>query len=138
MSQANHSSQRYLETAVLTASPEQLVVMMYEEAIRHLKQAITQIDCNDFEGKRRSINLALGIIHYLQNSLDMNRGQDIAVELRRIYKYVSSKVVEGSIQLKTAPLEESVRLLSTLLESWREVAAQRQKQAHSIATTMVG
>lgn len=138
MSYGTYSSQRYLETSILTATPEQLVVMMYEGAIRHLKLSITHIEERNLEGKRLSINKSLEIINGLRSALDMTRGQDIAVELRRIYSYVSSKIVEGSIQLKTDPINEAVQLMSTLLESWREVAIQRQKQANTMTARMVG
>jgi flagellar protein FliS len=138
MSYGSYSSQRYIETAIITASPEQRVVMIYEGAIGLLKQATTQIECKDLEGKRNSINRALGLVHHLQSSLDMSRGGEISVELNRIYKYVSSRIVEGSMHLKTDALNEAANLLSTLLESWREVASQKQNQANSMPTKMVG
>lgn len=138
MNYGSYSSQRYLETSVVTASPEQLVVMSYEGAIGLLKQAIIQIERKDYEGKRNSINRALGLVHHLQNSLDMNRGGEISIELRRIYQYVSSKIVEGSIHFKSDPLNEAVKLLSTLLEPWREIVSQKQNQANSMPAGMVG
>jgi flagellar protein FliS len=137
MSYGAYSSNRYLETAVLTATPEQLVVITYEETIRRLKQAIGQIDSKDFEGKRRTVNQALAMVHHLQSCLDMQRGGEISSELRQIYTYVSSKIVEGSMQLKTDPLYEAVNLLSTLLESWREIAS-RKDQPAVMSARMVG
>ena len=46
-------SQRYYETSVSTSSPEQLVVMLYEGAIRQLKQAVMQIESRNLDGKRQ-------------------------------------------------------------------------------------
>src|SRR6516164_7870959 len=138
MSYDTYSSQRYIETAILTASPEQRVVLLYEQAIRSLKQAAVYIEQKDLEGKRRSLDNVLGVLQHLQTSLDMRQGGEIAVELRRIYQYISNKVLEASIQLKTDPLEEAVQLLSTLLESWRNIASRTEKGANSIPARMVG
>jgi len=76
-------------------------------------------------------------VHHLQSCLDMQRGGEISSELRQIYTYVSSKIVEGSMQLKTDPLYEAVNLLSTLLESWREIAS-RKDQPAVMPARMVG
>ena len=119
-------SDRYLETAVLTATPEQLVVMLYEGAIRYLSQAMVCIEVRDYERKRVAVDLALGIVEHLQTSLDMRKGGAISGELRKLYKYIGAKILQGSIELKTEPLDEAVKLLSTLLESWRQVASRKQ------------
>src|SRR5215467_12226376 len=138
MTYGRYSSHRYLETAVRTATPEQLIVITYEETIRCLKQAITQIETKDLEGKRQSVNRALGMVHHLHTSLDMERGGEISSDLRRIYKYVSAQIVDGSMQLKTDPLNEAITLLSTLLESWREVAFRKQQESIATSANLVG
>jgi flagellar protein FliS len=138
MTYGTYSSQRYIETAILTASPEQRVVLLYEQAIRSLKLAAVHIEQKNLEGKRRSLDNVLGILRHLQTSLDMRQGGEIAVELRRIYQYIGNKVLEASIQLKTDPLQEAAQLLSTLLESWREVASRTEKGANSMPARMVG
>jgi flagellar protein FliS len=86
---------RYLETSVITATPEQLVVMLYEGAIRYSKQAIVQIENRDLQGKRVSVDRALGIVQQLQTSLDMKRGGELAVDLRRLYQYIGSKILQA-------------------------------------------
>jgi flagellar protein FliS len=138
MSYDTYSSQRYIETAILTASPEQRVVLLYEQAIRSLKQAAVYIEQKDLEGKRRSLDNVLGVLQHLQTSLDMRQGGEIAVELRRIYQYISNKVLEASVQLKTDPLQEAVQLLSTLLESWQNIASPTEKGANLMPARMVG
>src|SRR5438552_247645 len=132
-------SNRYQETSVTTSSPEQLVVMLYEGAVRSLKQAVTQIARKDLIGKRQSVDRALAIVQHLQGTLDMDRGGEIAIELDRLYSYVISKVLDGSIHLRTAPIEEAAKLLTTLLSSWEEVAKQKQKQSQNgLVKVMVG
>ena len=126
MNNRNHSSNRYFETSVTTSSPEQLVVLLYEAAIRHLKQAITNIEDKDLNGKRQSVDRAMAIVQHLQSTLDMERGGQISLELDRLYTYVVFRILDGSAKLTVGPLEEAVKLLSSLLEAWREVAKQKQ------------
>ena len=128
MNKWGQPSRSYYETSVTTSSPEQLVVMLYQGAIRYLKQATIEILKKDLAGKRQSIDRAVAIVQHLQSTLDMERGAEISVELDRLYTYVLSRILEGSIELKTAPLEEAVKLLTTLLESWEEIARQKQVQ----------
>lgn len=124
-------SQRYYETSVSTSSPEQLVVMLYEGAIRQLKQAVMQIESRNLDGKRQSVDRAVAIIQHLQGTLDMRRGGEISVELDRLYSYVLSRIIDGSTRLETAPLHEAAKLLTTLLSSWEEVARQKQEKTVS-------
>jgi len=128
MNNLTQSSNRYFETSVTTSSPEQLVVLLYEAAIRHLKQAMTSIEHKDLNGKRQSVDRAMAIVQHLQSTLDMERGGQISLELDRLYTYVVFRILDGSAKLSTGPLEEAVKLLSSLLESWREVARQKQGQ----------
>ncbi len=129
MNNWGHPTRNYYETSVTTSSPEQLVVMLYQGAVRHLKQAVIDIQNNDLVGKRQSVDRAMAIVQHLQGTLDMERGGEISVELDRIYTYVTSCILDGSIKLKTAPLEEAVKLLATLLESWEEIARQKYIQS---------
>ena len=119
----------------MTASPEQLVVMLYENAIRNLKQAADAIEIKDLATKGHSIDRALAIVQHLQTTLDIERGGTIAAELDRIYTYVISRILDGSNYLRTAPLKEAVKLLRTLLASWETVAMQNQRQRPTVATT---
>ncbi len=126
MNKWGQPSRSYYETSVTTSSPEQLVVMLYQGAIRYLKQSVIEILKVDLVAKRQSVDRAVAIVQHLQSTLDMERGGEISVELDRLYSYVLSRILDGSIKLETAPLEEAVKLLTTLLESWEEVARQKQ------------
>jgi flagellar protein FliS len=128
MSNWNNSATRYYETSVTTASPEQLVVMLYEGAIKYLRQSIAAIEEKNLVGKRQSIDRAVAIVQHLQGTLDMQRGGEISVELDKLYTYMIRGIVNGSVKLQTAPLEEVVKLLTTLLEGWEVVAKERRRE----------
>ena len=119
----NNRSNTYREIAVQTSSPTKLVVMLYEGAIRFLRESATAIGANDLNGKRQSIDRAVAIVQHLQSTLDMDRGGEVAAALDKLYGYIASRILEGSTKLETAPLEEAIKLLNVLLAGWEEVVS---------------
>ena len=119
----------YQEVAVQTSSPSKLVVMLYEGAIRFLNQSITAIEAKDLNLKRQSIDRAVAVIQHLQSTLDMTQGKEVAAELDRLYTYITSRILDGSGKLEVAPLQEAIKLLTTLLTGWEEVAKKEQEHA---------
>lgn len=118
----NDRSNAYREVAVQTSSPSKLVVMLYEGAIRFLRESVVAIESRDLNVKRQSIDRAVAVVQHLQSTLDMDRGGEVAVDLARLYDYINSRILEGSSKLETAPLEEAIKLLKVLLVGWEEVA----------------
>ena len=118
----NHRSNTYREVAVQTSSPTKLVVILYEGAIRFLRESVTAIASKDLDRKRHSIDRAVAIVQHLQSTLDMDRGLEVAANLGRLYSYITSRILEGSAKLETAPLEEAIKLLDILLAGWEELA----------------
>jgi flagellar protein FliS len=119
-------SNTYREVAVQTSSPAKLVVLLYEGAIRFLRESVTAVESRDLECKRQRIDRAMAIVQHLEGTLDMERGGDVAVDLARLYSYITSRILEGSAKLETAPLEEAIKLLNTLLAGWEAIAKQEQ------------
>ncbi len=128
-------SNTYQEIAVQTSSPAKLVVMLYEGAVRFLRQSMTAIQNKDLEAKRQSIDRAVAVIQHLQGTLDMDKGKQVAAELDRLYSYITTRIVEGSGKLQVAPIEEAIKLLTVLLSGWEEVV--RKEQEHSVPTTLL-
>jgi len=128
-------SNMYQEIAVQTSSPTKLVVMLYEGAIRFLGQSVTAIRSNDIEGKRQSIDRAMAVIQHLQSTLDRDQGGDVAAKLDNLYIYITSKIMEGSTKLQTAPIEEAIKLLNVLLSGWEEIV--NKEQENTVPTTLL-
>jgi flagellar protein FliS len=128
-------SNTYQEIAVQTSSPTKLVVMLYEGAIRFLGQSVAAIQSRDIDRKRQSIDRAMAVIQHLQSTLDRDKGGDVAAELDRLYIYITSKILEGSTKLQTAPLEEAIKLLNVLLSGWEEIVKKEQETA--VPTTLL-
>src|SRR5262245_51812024 len=117
----NDRSNAYREMAVQTSSPTRLVVMLYEGAIRFLRESVVATESRDLNAKRQSIDRAVAVVQHLQGTLDMERGGAVALDLARLYDYITSRILDGSSRLETAPLEEAIKLLKVLLAGWEEV-----------------
>jgi flagellar protein FliS len=127
MTYPNYRSTAYHETLINTSSPTKLVVMLYQGAIRFLRQGVDDITSKNLGRKAQSIDRAVAIIQHLQSTLDFSSGKGMAEELDRIYTYSLERILAGSTKLDTAPLEEAIKLLSTLLSGWEEIATKESE-----------
>jgi flagellar protein FliS len=130
----------YRETRVKTASPGQLVVMLYDEAIKQSDTAI-ELFGPDSKPKPESIeriNLALGkvqdIITELMASLDFDAGGDIAKDLFALYVWFGREVLEANIRKEVSRVASVRKMLAELREAWVEAAS----KAQSGSSTAVG
>jgi len=113
----------YTEASVLTASPGQLVVMLYDGAIRFLSQATTAMNDGSRERTRDRLRRAEAIIDELNYTLDMERGGEIAVQLRSIYLFCKRQLRDANLRSDPKRIEGVSRLLVDLRESWSRLAA---------------
>ncbi|MFS8581265.1 MAG: flagellar export chaperone FliS [Limnochordales bacterium] len=118
---ARQAAKQYRSTNVTTASPATLVLMMYDGALRFIRQGVEAIAQRDFEGANSSIGRAQDIVAELGGALDMSQGE-IAENLARLYEYMLHRLVEGNVRKDPAPLQEVAGLLQELREAWEQVA----------------
>jgi len=135
MSYPTHGSSAYKETSIKTASPAKLVVMLYEGAIRFLRQTEDNIRKKDFAQKSQSVDRAVAIIQHLQGTLDLEKGGKVAYDLDRLYTYISTRIFDASAKLDLKALEEAIQLLTTLLSGWEEIA--RKEQENPVPTGLL-
>lgn len=116
------AAQAYYQTQVQSQSPLELVVMLYDAALRFMRAASDAVQRRDLVAKREAMSRAMAILAELQNSLNMEAGGEVAKSLDALYTYVNGRMVEANIQNTTEPIAESIRLLTTLREGWAEIA----------------
>jgi flagellar secretion chaperone FliS len=114
---------QYRLTAIQTAPPEQLVVMLYDGAIRFLEQAKVALQ----EGKDASepIGRAQDIIIELTVSLNQSAGE-ISNNLTRLYDFWLQWLLKAQIQRDPAPVDEVLGMVRELREAWGTIAQQRK------------
>ena len=121
---AYKTANRYQETAINTATPVKLVVLLYQGAIRFMQKAVSDIESKNLEGKRDSVGHALAIIQELHATLNLERGGEIAAELDRLYDFVTARILEASTRLDARPLKEALHVMTDLVGAWEQIAEQ--------------
>ena len=120
--------ERYLETAVETASPARLIVMLYDGAIRFINEAVEAMRRRDYETQNARLQRAQKILAELISSLDFDKGGEIAENLFRLYTYMYNQLVEANIQDSIERLEHVIDLLTDLREAWDTIATESEAQ----------
>ncbi|NDG84053.1 MAG: flagellar export chaperone FliS [Proteobacteria bacterium] len=120
----------YKQTSVTTASREQVLIMLYEAAIKHLKKASECCQTKDLAAKGVAVGKAHDIINELSNTLDFKVGGDIAKNLERLYAFMVEQIVQGNLHNDPAKFDTARKLLENLLEGWKG-AIEQLKQAKS-------
>ena len=113
----------YRRTSVQSSSPLELVVMLYDGAIRFVLEAREAIARNDVRARTTAVSRALAIVAELQNTLNLNDGGDIAKELDRLYAYISTRLFDVTAKADDHAAQEVHKLLSTLRDGWAQIAA---------------
>jgi len=112
----------YLESRILSASPLDLVNILYEHAILDIEQARQSLARGDVAARSRSISKAIAIIGELQSSLDHEAGGEIASNLAQLYQYMRARLTAGNLRQSDSPLAEVASLLESLGDAWRAIA----------------
>lgn len=128
--------QAYTESAVMTATPERLVVMLYDGAIRFLNQSAAAMRSGLRQESRNRMRRAEAIIDELNLTLDMEQGE-ISTRLRSIYLFCKRQLAEATIEQSDAKIATVIELLDELRESWEQLAtsASASEPLASVAAT---
>lgn len=118
----------YLRTQVMTARPEQLTLMLFDGAIRFAERGRACLGQGDFEGSFEALNRAERIVMELLSSLRPETAPEICRQQAGLYLFVYSKLVEANMRREARPLEDALRVLGILRETWTMLM---KKQADS-------
>ena len=124
---SNNPWQSYRRIATETASPGQLVLMLYEGAIKFLEKSLTGFELTDPREFNQTVNNNLlragAILSELNLRLDMERGGEVSENFRRLYHYLIRRVNEANLKKSKKPIEEVLRHLLVHRDSWAEMLA---------------
>ncbi len=113
----------YRKTSVQSSSPLELVVMLYDGAIRFVLEARDAIARNDVRARTTAVSRALAIVAELQNTLNVKEGGEVARELDRLYAYMNTRLFEITAKADDHAAQEVHKLLVTQREGWAQIAA---------------
>ena len=110
---------QYNNSKVMTASPAELTLMLYEGAIRFCNMAINGIEQKDIEKSHNNIVKAENIIDYLQATLDMK--YPVAEHFNDIYNYLQQRLVQANLKKDVEILQEVCEHIRSVRDTWKEV-----------------
>jgi flagellar protein FliS len=114
--------QSYRQTQAETAAPGELVVMLYRGAARFAGSAVESIDAGNVPAAHNNLIRAQAIISELLETLDLERGGELARNLLQIYEYMNFRLVEANLRKDAAPAREVEALLRDMLPAWETAA----------------
>lgn len=113
-----------IETQVETASPHQLVLMLFDGALGTLAAARVHMEAKRIKEKGDAIGKAIDIIDGgLKASLDLKAGGQLAERLQALYEYMCTRLLHANLRNDRAALDEVSGLLTELKGAWEEIAS---------------
>jgi flagellar protein FliS len=111
----------YFEQMILSASPVELIRLLYQRAIASVRDARGHLRNRKIAERTASINMVYAVLLELTGSLQENNAPELAARLKGLYGYMQARLIEANANQDDKPLAEVERLLTTLAEAWRAV-----------------
>lgn len=114
-----------VESSVMSASPHQLIVMLFDGAIAAIRTARLHLQDGRTAEKGQAISKALDIVNNgLLAALDAEKGGEIAERLGALYDYIARLLLAANLRNEVASLDQAETLLSDIASAWREIGEQ--------------
>ena len=111
-----------LETQVNTASPHQLILLLFDGAIQAISLARIYLKDNKPQEKGTALSKAIALItEGLRASLDPEKGSDLAWQLDALYDYMARRLIWANLHNDDAAMEEVINLLNEIRGAWAEI-----------------
>jgi flagellar protein FliS len=125
--------QSYRQVATQTATPGQLVLMLFDGAIRFLDRALAGFDLDDPAECNSTVSnnviRAQDIIRELDHSLNMEVGGEFSQTMRRLYRFFDDQLGQSNLRKEPDGIRLVIRLITTLRDAWAEMLAGRGSEA---------
>lgn len=118
MQKAAHA---YLQTQVTTTTQGELLLLLYDGAIKFLNQAKAKIAERDYAAKGILISKALDIVNELDASLNLEKGGELAENLHKLYFYCSTRLLNANLKMDVAFIDEVIKILSGLRGAYGQI-----------------
>lgn len=123
--------QQYIENQMLSSSPGELVLMLFDGSVRFLRASINELEKNNIAEKARLIEKTFRIIDYLKSCLDMEKGGEIALNLDRLYDYILMQLTTANMKNDRKKIEEVLSLILPIRDAWGQIC-DRDRTAHNL------
>ncbi len=130
MGNENGNMNPYLRDAVMTATPEQLQLMLYDGCIRYTLQARDAIEKKDHETSYEKLTRAQQIILEMQNSLNYEVNRDLCERVASIYGFLYRKLIDACVSRDVAAVDDALKILRLERETWQILVDKVNKARH--------
>ena len=111
---------QYQQNSLLTASPAKLLLAAYDGAIRFCRIGAEKMKMGRYDEQSVNINKALAIVSELMSTLKEEANPPLVMRLRSLYLYVIEKLAHANLNQDEAALNEAIKILVDLRETWAE------------------
>ena len=118
MNPYSNQQNAYRKASVNTLDQQKLIVMLYDGAIKNAGFAVQHIKEKEIEKSHISLVKAKNIISELMASLNMEKGGDVAKNLKSLYAYMFSQLIEANMHKDAKPVIAVIDLLKELRQAW--------------------
>ena len=115
------ATQAYLKTLVNTTTQGDLLIMLYDGAIKFLGQAKEKMAEKDYAQKGILITKAINVISELDESLNGQKGGELAQNLHKLYFYCNTRLLKANLEMNTALIDEVLRILGSLRGAFDQI-----------------
>ena len=121
-------TREYLKTQIKTASKEQLLVMLYDGAIRFCEQAKMSFEEKDLESFGNYLVRVQKIIMELMTALSPDVDPEFASKMMGLYQYVNTRLIEANIEQDLNKIDECLSIVRPLRDAWSDAVTKLRKQ----------
>jgi flagellar protein FliS len=133
--QVSQQAKNYLRTRVMTATREQLQMMLFDGAVRFAQQARAALEKKDFETSYNMLTRTQHIVLELNRGLNHKEDPELCGKLAALYNFTYKKLVMANLKRDIVPLDDAIRIISHQRETWallmEEIARQKAGEAAS-------
>ena len=133
----SQAAQNYLRTRVMTATPEQLQMMLYDGAIRFAEQGRAALDAGDFEKSYQAISRVQKILTEMSCGLKRDVLPELCEKLSALYGYVYRRLIDANVKHDAEALDEAIGLLKYQRETWALLLERLGRQKAAVAATRI-
>lgn len=134
----NKAANAYFQTKVSTTDQGQLLIMLYDGALRYLAQARDKILAKDYAAKGVLISKVIDIINELSSSLNLEKGGSLATNLNNLYLLCTARLLQANLKMNVESLDSVTQILSGLRSAYAQIVEtpEARKAAAEISSKM--
>lgn len=121
----------YLRTKIMTASPEELRLMLYDGALKFCHQAVAALEAKNFDESFAKLVRAQNIVMELSSSLNHKQSPDLCDRLSALYTYIYRRLVDANFSHEVAAVNEAIKLLEFEKQTWQMLMNRLAEEGYS-------